>query len=127
MRYETAGKSLMAFGAVLIVGSIVASFFLDAFMVDFLTVVVIGLGGAVKRGSTRATRWSIAIMAFYLAVAALAAVSASLGIGQLRLGGRPVRPADLLWVITLSGVITVWVVFNLFLLVRALRSSKQVA
>ena len=126
MTCGVAGKSLIAFGAVSIIGALGAAFFLDALGVDFLALFVIEFGISVRNGSRRACRWAIGLMAFYLAVTLVTLVVATRHPdGLLGLGSPQLRTARLAWAFAWSGLVAVWSAVNIALLMRALRSSGK--
>jgi hypothetical protein len=125
MRYELAGRSLIAFGLLLLLGSIVALFFFHSLMIDLLAVMVIPLGFNVARRSVRATRWSIPIMAWYLFIAVTMLVIAAIRPESIKVGGRCFQPADRPWVLAGCVTVGIWSALNIALLSRALRSLKE--
>src|SRR5262245_42329846 len=127
MRYSIAGRSQIAFGATSLLVSLVAAFFLDAFVLDLTAFAVIALGRSVCRRSPRAARWSVALMTLYVVIGVALLVVGSLNLQRLQLAGRTIKPGELPWALAASGAITAWSVANIALLLAALRPLRETA
>lgn len=117
------GYSLQAFGGAFILLALIEMFFLDAFTFDVMTLIVIGLGISVSKGSRRAAKWALAIMIYYVVLAIALAVVAAVSPANLNFGGRPAPSSALPLIIGFVAVAGAWALLNVFLLIRRLRTS----
>jgi hypothetical protein len=121
--FQWAGRLMKLLAIVTLAGTIAATYFFDALLIDVATVIVFFLGGSVAAGSLRAAKWSLAIMIYYLAFAALALVALNFWPESLRLGGRPLSDTAMPWAIASFVTLGVWSTVCVMLLVRGLRTG----
>jgi hypothetical protein len=127
MRYVIAGKSLVAFGAAMLVNSVVAAFVFDALVIDLVALALIPLGVCASSGSIRAARWSLGLMVLYLVAAALLLIGGTLHPERLAIGHRALQTGELRWVIVDAGVFAIWSACNIALLLKALLHPSECA
>ena len=120
-----AGKSLIAFGAAALAGSLIGAVLLDALVFDLGAVVVILLGLSVAGGNLRSVRWSIAAMLYYPVVAALLLLAGYLRADSLRVAGHAVSPTAMRLLAPIISGFAIWAFVNLVLLKRALRLAGR--
>jgi hypothetical protein len=127
MGYRVAGKSLIAFGAAILVSTVIVAVLLESLTIDLLAVAVVALGVAVRDGSARAARWSIAVMVIYLLLAVVFVVVGNVRPDLIKIGGRMIRPEEMPWALLSCVVVGIWSAINIALLRRALQSAGETA
>ena len=121
--FQWAGRLMKLLAIAMLAGTIAATYFLDALLIDLMTVAVFFLGGSVAAGSIRAAKWSLAITIYYAAFAALSLVALNFWPENLRLGGRPLSEIAMPWAIASFVAVGIWSAVCGLLLVRGLRTS----
>jgi len=125
MEYRTAGNSLIAFGATILLMSIASGIFLGSSTIDLMALVVIVLGLRVSDASRRAAKWAIAIMALYLIVTLLMIWVGTFHPDLVRVGNRILSPELVPWALGTIAVFAIWSLINIALLARSLRTVSQ--
>jgi hypothetical protein len=125
MDYNKAGNSLIAFGFVLLLTSIILAFFTGGFIIDLMALFVIVLGLRVSASSRRAAKWATAIMAMYLFTLLFAIAVATFRPDQIRFGDQVLSPWAVPLAIGFLGIFAIWSTINIGLLARLLRDSKR--
>jgi len=123
-----AGNTLCCFGCLLLIGSIVAAFLLDAMAVDVAAIVAIWLGIVVRRGSRRAMKWALVLTVYYLVISAgLSATVLTGHVATLRISGRSVSKEEIPWVVACMVAVFLWSLVNGLFLRQALQEEKREA
>src|SRR5262249_18304597 len=103
-----AGRSLVCFGAVIVVASILSSYFFVSLAIDVVALIVISLGLGVAEGRMRSAQWALAIMAYYavlsMALLGVALVQRNL----LRVGNHAARAEDMPMIAAACAVLLIW-------------------
>ena len=113
MEYRTAGNSVIAFGTVLLLGSLLSALFFGSCGIDLVAILIVPLGISVADGSRRAAKWSIGIMALYFLVTLFMIWAVTFRSERLRLGNRDMSPDAIPWALGFIAIFAVWSLANI--------------
>ena len=104
-------------GPAFFVGSILACWYLNVFVLDVSGVIVFFLGVAIATGPGKADYWALGFMGCYLLLSGLMVGSIAVpGFPPLQIGGRPIHPSEQLGAFAFICTVGLWATVNLCLL-----------
>ncbi len=94
--------------------------------IDLAAILVLVLGVFVGRGSARVAKLSCAIMGMYVVAVTMFLVTCVVRPDaiSIRVAGVSIGPTDVAWAIAVGIVIDIWLLINIVLLIRALKSPQ---
>jgi hypothetical protein len=123
--FRRAGLSMIVYGTISLVGTIVWVAIYDSLMINFLDIVFIALGRHVRRGSVRATRWSIGILLVLLVGILLMIPIAAFWPKQLEWNGRSIELGQYGYAAATVATVSLWVVVTLNWLLEAIHATSR--
>ena len=119
-----AGKSIIAFGIVSFLSSIVFAIVADAFVLDLGSFILMYLGGEIIRGMRKATKWALGIMIYYSAFYIFTGFMLATGnAGSLNIMGKSIQsfnPGVVAFILFIYGA---WAITNVVLSKQALAET----
>ncbi len=121
---KAAGNSILAEVVVLVVGAVIASIIYDVFYLDLTWFLPALMAVYIRRGSIIACKWGVFAM-FLSGAGALAYVICVLAdVPYTEINRRPIRKNEIIWIVPVVSIFSIWSWINFGLCTRILREEK---
>ncbi len=118
------GKSLAVFSLTMLIGSfVVALLFMEGLFLDLTALITLAIARSVIRGSSRAAKWALVFMAYYLVVGTCLICLSIIAPKMVNIIGRTLRPQQIVWAIPFLGVMVAWCGVNAVLLIKLMKTK----
>ncbi len=120
------GNSLIAYGAAVLLFTIVAAVLTGSFTLDIVSLIIIGLGIHVRKGSRRAAKWALAIVTLhFLIVCTFGSILLIGNFDLLSVSGRALKRSEVWWMTPPVVVAGIWSMLNGVFLYRFLLATRK--
>ncbi len=123
---EVAGKSIIAFGIVSFLSSIVFAIVADAFAIDLGSFILMYLGAEVIRGMRKAAKWALGLMVYYSTFFIFSGFMLATGnAGSLKIMGNSIHSFNAGVAAFILFIYAAWAITNAVLSKQALAETAS--